>query len=412
MSEHEKFGNYILTRVIGQGAFGKVRICHRAGHPGSDFAGKLVRQGRPEGDADEKRRNVVVQREAEILTQLPRHNNIVQFVDIVVDQDSILFVFKFEQYGNLHEFLAKYIPRALSESEAAHAFRQLLNALRFLHHYKVIHRDLKPENVLVGDFSYGDTCQMTLKVTDFGLSTISESLKSRCSRVGTWYFMSPEMYSRRSDQGFQVDYWSLGIILYNLLTESYPGYDERVVAIDRQWPCLCSQEQLNAAINANVPMRLQSLVSGHLRLDPSARLDPIQAQQELDRISAPPMSIMSNLSSSSAGASGSSGGAAGARHSASGSSGGSQRRPASDSAVVQRDVRARVRATQEMVDEEVARRCHKMFQDAEETLRTQILRCDEDLAFRQQLNEYADQAAVEKLEQERIDEAIARALQE
>jgi polo-like kinase 1 len=105
----------------------------------------------------------------------------------------------------------------LTEKEVACYMLQLIIALNFLHSNKIIHRDLKPANLLLGQ-------NMELKIGDFGLAT--KILEGKIKGIaGTISYCAPEVL-KNEDYSFEADIWSLGIIMYNLLTHEYPFYAE------------------------------------------------------------------------------------------------------------------------------------------------------------------------------------------
>jgi len=386
MSE-EEFGDWWLGDLIGRGAFGEVRVARHRNDPprgaGEDpeYVGKLVRhgQGRPLGTEAQKRRDELVQREAEILTGLPRHQKIVHFIGIDVNSEYILFVCKYEKHGSLFQALREDIKRALWDEEAAHTFRQLLVAVVFLHRQGVTHRDLKPENILVAKCIQSHGWWLFVKVTDFGLATIGNHVATPTpSRVGTSFYMAPEMQRRDPDQGFGVDYWSLGIILYYLLNLCFPNSSN-----SDDLPCMQSENELATAINVNVPLALQPVAQGLLTLTPGTRMTAQQALQVVDR-SFPIQIDIDGLDANDTGA-------------------GRGR--------FRRNVRARLLEPQNghvLVDEELAARLQALDAEADRTFRQEELKCDAELARRLQEREEADA----RLVQEVADEELARRLRE
>ena len=106
---------------------------------------------------------------------------------------------------------------------------QIATALYYLHSYGVAHRDLKPENILMSDNS--DTA--TLKIVDFGLSKIIGPNETSLDPFGTLSYVAPEVLLQKP-YGKEVDYWSLGVITYLLLSRVLPFDDEEDKEIARQ----------------------------------------------------------------------------------------------------------------------------------------------------------------------------------
>ena len=110
---------------------------------------------------------------------------------------------------------------ALSPSDALDTAREICSALDYAHKAGVVHRDIKPENVLVAD-------EGTVKLVDFGLAKIvgdgasSETLTRTSQAMGTWRYMAPEQLSRPPEVDHRADIFSLGVVLYELLTGEVP----------------------------------------------------------------------------------------------------------------------------------------------------------------------------------------------
>ena len=107
-----------------------------------------------------------------------------------------------------------------TEKEAAETIRPIIDAIWYCHELEIIHRDLKPENLL-----YDSTSEnATIKISDFGLARfiMGELATTAC---GTPSYVAPEMLSGKA-YGKEVDYWSIGIILYIMLCGFPPFYSD------------------------------------------------------------------------------------------------------------------------------------------------------------------------------------------
>lgn len=107
--------------------------------------------------------------------------------------------------------------KTLTEEEAANIMKQLLSAVVYCHSKQVVHRDLKPENLLLESKDQG----ARIKVIDFGTSQIFNPLKKMTMKIGTPYYIAPEVLSQSYTE--QCDVWSCGVILYILLC-GYPPF--------------------------------------------------------------------------------------------------------------------------------------------------------------------------------------------
>ena len=106
---------------------------------------------------------------------------------------------------------------------------QVLEAVHDLHSRRIVHRDLKPENILMAD----DSDTAGLKIVDFGLSKIIGPNETSLDPFGTLSYVAPEVLLQKPS-GKEVDYWSLGIITYLLLSRVLPFDDEDDKEIARQ----------------------------------------------------------------------------------------------------------------------------------------------------------------------------------
>lgn len=285
------------------------RCRHINSRGGPALVGKVVLNGNPTGSEKDKKRHEEARREIMILSKI-RHQHIAELVDLVVQGGMVLFVMQYEPGGDLHHFLSQTTKRGLFEHEAVHTFRQLLEAVRFLHSWEIIHRDIKDRNILVSSCEWdGEQCTPHVKVTDFGLSKMRDDEASTTSLhqlVGTLCFMAPEVYRRQyDDQGFAVDYFSLGIVLCYMMTLRYPGdgfeRNRRGEAIP--CPCSSSQQSLDEHIQRGLPTPLHGVALGQLRLDPYERasMGPVQALAALDEVYPSPSVVYAPSSSSGLG---------------------------------------------------------------------------------------------------------------
>jgi len=130
--------------------------------------------------------------------------------------------------GDLFTYLEKR-KFVIPESRATVLAHQIATALYYLHSYGVAHRDLKPENILMTD----DSDNAALKIVDFGLSKIIGPNESSLDPFGTLSYVAPEVLLQKP-YGKEVDHWSLGVIIYLMLSRVLPFDDEDDKEIARQ----------------------------------------------------------------------------------------------------------------------------------------------------------------------------------
>ncbi|VDP55274.1 unnamed protein product [Schistosoma curassoni] len=103
----------------------------------------------------------------------------------------------------------------MKEREARAAFRQIVSAVEYCHQKKIVHRDLKAENLLFDGY-------FNIKLADFGFSNLFDGSKKLDTFCGSPPYAAPELFQGRKYDGPEVDVWSLGVILYTLVSGSLP----------------------------------------------------------------------------------------------------------------------------------------------------------------------------------------------
>ena len=203
--------NYEILSIIGEGTFGVVRL-GKVKSTGEKVAIKILEKKKMISQDDKER----VEREIEILNKI-NHINVIKIIKIIKDPDKIYIIMEFCENGELFNYIVK--KQNLDEEEAAYYYYQLINGLECLHHYGIVHRDLKPENLLLSKNNI-------LKIIDFGLSNYFNKMDLLSTPCGSPSYASPEMVSGNKYDGFLIDIWSSGIILYAMLCGFLPFEDQ------------------------------------------------------------------------------------------------------------------------------------------------------------------------------------------
>lgn len=205
-------------RILGTGGFGTVQLwIHPAS--GRKFAIKKCKWDVTKLTEIQKKRWF---HEVQIMSQL-YHPNIVRAVQIpfkLPDEDPSLPVLCMEycKKGDLRKILNK--PEnccGVSEQEAVNVMKNVSSAVEYLHNHGITHRDLKPENIVLQD----EKNLISYKLIDLGYAKEMGETSTSASIVGTLYYVAPELLWRKK-YSCSVDYWSLGILFYELITGSRP----------------------------------------------------------------------------------------------------------------------------------------------------------------------------------------------
>lgn len=149
------------------------------------------------------------------LLSLLDHPNIVKIVEAFEDKTHITIIMELCSGGELYDSLIT--SEFYTENVARQIFRQVVHAINYCHNQGVCHRDLKLENFVFDKKHAIETGNETLKLIDFGLSKRYNTLNRMSTVVGTPYYIAPEII-RAERYGLECDIWSLGVILFMLLT--------------------------------------------------------------------------------------------------------------------------------------------------------------------------------------------------
>ena len=207
--------NYSFQKDIGEGNFGKVKLAIFK-PTGEEFAIKILNKNK----IKIKMKNSIF-KENEIITRF-NHINVVYVFKILEDSQNFYIIMEYCKHGELFDYIVKN--EKLSEEESSIFFYQLINGIEYIHSKGISHRDLKPENLLLAE-------NKILKIIDFGLSHEFEGdelLKTKC---GSPSYAAPEIICCPYYDGFKVDVWCCGIILYAMLCGYLPfeGEDNNIL---------------------------------------------------------------------------------------------------------------------------------------------------------------------------------------
>ncbi|GEM_PF-6974672 len=156
-------------------------------------------------------------RESAVIATL-NHRNIVTVYDCNNDEDGDYIVMEFIEGGSLRQRIDS--GRKIPLEDAVSIFRGICNGIAFAHRRNLIHRDLKPSNIML----FPDGSELVPKIVDFGLARQGEASDVSITGMvmGTPYYMSPEQQRDVKNVGSATDIYSLGKILYELLTGDFP----------------------------------------------------------------------------------------------------------------------------------------------------------------------------------------------
>ncbi|KAK7201706.1 SNF1-related protein kinase [Novymonas esmeraldas] len=213
----QRFGPYQVGDTIGRGTFAKVKIGY---HETTKVrvALKIISRKVMDSDAHSA---LKIKREIKIMRVL-RHPHITRLYDVVKTKHDIVLVMEYVSGGELFDYISR--KGRLEEQTARALFQQLTAAVAYCHRHRVTHRDIKPENIMMEHGSH------SVKLSDFGLSSITHDGRFFETSCGTPNYASPEVVSGRLYGGPEADVWSCGVVLYAMLCGTLP-FDESNIAV-------------------------------------------------------------------------------------------------------------------------------------------------------------------------------------
>jgi len=212
-------GRYEAGRTIGIGGYAEVKLGRDLKQQDRRVAIKVVKKDLTDSKAIER-----LEREIKFLYEID-HPNIVKLYDCLNSDTSAILVMEFVEGETLDEFVYQSKNQCLPEDVARFLFRKVHSAVSYCHALGIVHRDLKMENIMVS--STGD-----LRLLDFGLGNTWEPGTLLETFCGTLEYAAPEVVSKEKPyEGGPCDVWSLGVILYVMLTGKFPFEDDSVAAV-------------------------------------------------------------------------------------------------------------------------------------------------------------------------------------
>jgi len=265
----ELTSKYTVSKVLGKGACGEVRLGFRIPDL-HRVAIKIVCKKTTTTTFNGGVNSTSVLNEVRIL-QSVSHPCIINLEDVIDTPNFLFIVLELAEGGELFD---KIIEKTkLNENEAKLHFFQIASAISYLHSKKICHRDLKPENVLL---CTTDETQPIVKITDMGLSKLvhlETRLKTFC---GTPQYIAPEVVSSAglpdSSYNVKVDCWSLGVILYILLSGTPPFSEDRTCGLNLRAQILQANFQFYPSLFDSISAPAKDLIRKLLRTNPEERL--------------------------------------------------------------------------------------------------------------------------------------------
>jgi serine/threonine-protein kinase len=255
MIGHDLAGRYEIITRVGGGGMALVYKAHDV-LLNRYVAVKVLRQ-QFVGDEEFIRR---FRREAQSAAALS-HPNVVSIYDVGQEDDIHYIVMEYVEGNNLNEIIQERAP--LQTEESVRIAVQICDALDHAHQNHIIHRDIKPHNILIGNNG-------RVKVTDFGIAraVTSSTITQTGSVIGSVHYFSPE-HAKGINTGEKSDLYSLGIVLYQMLTGKLPFLGESPISVALKH----LQEPFDEprVVNPHIPQSVENVILKSMRKNPSER---------------------------------------------------------------------------------------------------------------------------------------------
>lgn len=239
--------------TLGRGAFGFVTLVYDNRNPDNYYALKAVSKM----EVVETKQETHIMSEKQTLCEL-QHPCLVNLVKTFKTRDQLFFLLEVGLGGDLFHILRK--AHSFSESTARFYTASVVAGFAFMHSCKTVYRDLKPENLLVDHEGF-------LKITDFGFAKKIEG--KTWTLCGTPEYLCPEIVAGKG-HGFGVDWWTVGVLAFELLVGYTPFYDRDQMRMYRKITRGTFHTPSHVSHNA------KDLIHQLLKLNPSMRLGVIK----------------------------------------------------------------------------------------------------------------------------------------
>ncbi|OPH53015.1 serine/threonine protein kinase [Paenibacillus ferrarius] len=208
-------------------------------------------------------------REAQAAASLS-HPNVVSIYDVGQEEDVHYIVMEYIEGKTLNDLIKEKAP--LQVEDAVHFASQIADALDHAHHNEIIHRDIKPHNILIGKNG-------RVKVTDFGIAraATSSTITQTGSVVGSVHYFSPE-HAKGTNTGEKSDLYSLGIVMYQMLTAKLPFLGESPISVALKH--LQEDVEEPRKVNPLIPQSVENIILKAMRKKPEERYKSAKLMME------------------------------------------------------------------------------------------------------------------------------------
>ncbi|RWS30820.1 hypothetical protein B4U80_04311 [Leptotrombidium deliense] len=203
-----KIGFYEMYKTIGKGNFALVKLAKHC-LTKTKVAIKIIDKRQLDCENMKK-----IWREIEIMKKIEKHENLIRLYQVMQTKRYLMLCLEYADGGEIFDYLVTN--GKMNEKKAKKYFKQILNAIDYLHKNNIVHRDLKAENLLLSKNG------KIVKLADFGFSNYFQSNSLLSTWCGSPPYAAPELFEGRHYNGPKADIWSLGVVLYVLVCGALP----------------------------------------------------------------------------------------------------------------------------------------------------------------------------------------------
>ena len=245
---------YQIIKLIGKGSFGRVylglqKLTNRL------VAIKCLEKEFIKEDSSKRK----IKSEIEILNLVHGHPNIIKLLEVFENSKFVFFVMEYAANNDLLQLLKE--KKQLEEDEARIFFYQIASGVRQCHRKGVVHRDIKLDNILIDE---NNIC----KICDFGVSRKMRPNELVNEQCGTPAYLAPEIISDKGYKNFSVDIWSLGVLLYCMISGQMPFRADTKETLNQ----LILEAHFEYPIDIIPSEDLKDLISKMIERDPDRRI--------------------------------------------------------------------------------------------------------------------------------------------
>ena len=217
---NQQIQNYTILSPLGEGGMATVHLAHDTKFD-SNVAIKLLNTEYTHNENIRKR----FLSEAKSMFKMS-HPNIIKVTDLIDDGDTVAFVMEYVEGDTLKEYIER--KGKLSDDEIKSIFSQMLDAVGYVHKQNLVHRDIKPSNFMVDP-------EGKVKLMDFGIAKNTDANAAEYTQTGTGMqmgtpmYMSPEQVRNTKEVTKSSDIYSLGVVLWQMVTGTKP-YDTKTIS--------------------------------------------------------------------------------------------------------------------------------------------------------------------------------------